>query len=406
MLGFVAVVLLARRLTPEAFGLVTLGMTLVAWAVIVVDAGTELLTTRDAARAPERFKALTEPVLGLRLATALVTGALFAAGALLFLGGDGRTLALFALVLPAAALNVRWIALAVQGSRMIAAANLAGQAVFVVGVVFLVTRVHETSRVALLQALAEAVYAVVVLVLVGRRVGRLRPRIDLVAWRRTLRESSPLMANQLSRAALYSFDLLLIAAVLARNQIGLYGAAYKPVLFCSTLAGLFSAVYLAAYSGLTDERGRTQLARRSVLAGLAVSVPLAAILAAAAGVVVHVVFGSAYGGSAGPLAVLAWTIPLLVLAVPYASALIGADRQRVLMRHNMAGAALNVAANLVAVPLGGILAAAWVTVASLALVLFLNHRSAVALGLAPPLHRAVRDGIGSLASRRRFRAAT
>ena len=50
--GFVLVLVLARRLGPDGFGVVTLGLTLVAWFAFVVDSGTELLTVRDIARDP------------------------------------------------------------------------------------------------------------------------------------------------------------------------------------------------------------------------------------------------------------------------------------------------------------------------------------------------------------------
>jgi len=47
LFGLVATLILARRLEPSGFGLVTLGITLVGWFGVVVDSGTETLNVRD-----------------------------------------------------------------------------------------------------------------------------------------------------------------------------------------------------------------------------------------------------------------------------------------------------------------------------------------------------------------------
>jgi len=41
IVGFLVVLLLARRLGPDGFGVLVLGLTLVAWFTFVVDSGTE-----------------------------------------------------------------------------------------------------------------------------------------------------------------------------------------------------------------------------------------------------------------------------------------------------------------------------------------------------------------------------
>src|SRR4051794_12915519 len=77
VLGTVAVVLRARRLEPAGFGLVTLGTTLVLWFGMLVDSGTEVLSIREVARSPGRFRAIVEPVLGLRLVASAASVVVF-----------------------------------------------------------------------------------------------------------------------------------------------------------------------------------------------------------------------------------------------------------------------------------------------------------------------------------------
>ena len=377
LIGFVAVVVLTRELGPAGFGLVTLGTTLVLWFALVVDAGTEALGVREIARRPQELRAIAGPMLGLRLAVGLAAAGALAGGALLFASGDdARVLAPFALALPALALNLRWMTLGARGAGAVAAGNIAGQVVLVAGVLLLVRESADADRVGWLQAGGEAVYALVVLALVARRAGGWpRPVVDLAAWRATVRESAPLLVNRLARAALYSFDIFLIAAVLDQADVGVYGAAYKPILFVGGAVGLFAVSFLAGYSATSDGAARAQLLRRSTTIALAVA--LAAALAATllAGPMLGLAFGDDYESGATALALLAWTLPALALQSTFGQALIADGRQAELMRHNLLGAGVAIAATVVAVPLAGIEGAAAATLAGQALVAALNARA-------------------------------
>ena len=391
LLGLVAVFWTARRLEPGGFGLITLGATLVAWFSLVVDSGTEVLKTRDISRHPHRLREIAEPVLGLRLVLSTGAAGVFALAALFATHrqADRNLLWLFALVLPARALNLRWMVLGVRASKAVAVGNVASQLVFAGGVFVLVSDKHDTSVVPILQAGGELAYALVVLAAVARRFGILRPRVDLGGWLATLRASLPLFVNAAARAAVYSFNIVLIAVILKRSDVGFYGAAYKPVLFFIGAAGLFFISFLASYSGASAEDA-SALLRRTIRISALITIPIALVLSATSSVVVTIVYGDAYAPAATSLAILSWMIPVLALAGPYGNVLIAGDRQGILMRNNLLSAAFSVAANAAVVPLAGIEGAAIVAVASQFLVLALSYRSAVGLKLAPPLGTLLR----------------
>jgi O-antigen/teichoic acid export membrane protein len=391
VLGLLAVLVMARRLGPGAFGVVVLGTTLVNWFRLVVDSGTEVLGVRDTSREPERFRELTAPILGLRILLSLGAAALFAAAALIVTESsyDRKVLLLFALILPVIGFNLRWMILAVRGARAVAIGNIASQLLLAAGVVLLLRNRHDAHLVPMLLAGSELVYGLVVMAAVWRRFGGLRPRMDIKAWGAIMRSGLPLAGNNLARTAMYSFDILLIGVLLTRRDVGLYGAAYKPILFCSTLVGLFAVSFLSAYSAPASDLDRAQLVRRTVRTAAAVTVPAAIALGAGSALLVSLIYGPDYAGAAVPLVILVWTVPLIALSCPYSNLLIASDRQGVLMRHNVAGAITNMLGNAAAIPLAGITGAACVTVASFLLVLILNHRSAVALGLTDPFRATV-----------------
>jgi O-antigen/teichoic acid export membrane protein len=244
---------------------------------------------------------------------------------------------------------------------------------------------HDTAVVPILNMAGELIYALVVATAVARRFGWPRPRVDLQRWRSILASGAPLMVNGFSRAVLYSFDLLLIGAVIGRLDAGLYGAAYKPVLFFAGMIGLLSTAFLAAYSA-AHRRQALELSRRTALFAGGAALGVAVAMSVAASTMMVTVFGGAYADAATAAAILAWTLPVQTVTIPYLNSLIAAGHQKVVMRHNLVAAAVNICANIVVIPLAGINGAALTTVASMILVLVLVYRSSVALSLTPPLH--------------------
>lgn len=401
LIGFVAVVLMARRLGPGGFGVAVLGMTLVNAFRIIVDSGTEVMGVRDASRTSHRFRELIEPILGLRLALSLAAALLFSAVALAIPNhaNDRQALLMFALVLPMMGLNIRYMVLGVHAPKAVASGHVAAQTLLAVGALLLLHDRDDLPLVPLLYAVAELLYAAIILAAVAHRSGAIRPRIELDAWRRAVRSGLPLAVTGLAGAVKYSLDLLLIAALLGAQDVGLFGAAYKPVLFFSTLLALLSISFLSTYSRSAGGAEQRELTRKTVVVAALGTIPLAMLISAGSAPAISLVFGSDYAGSATPFAILAWTLPLLAMSLPYGNILIAGDKQGVFMRHNIAGTLANVAATAAAIPLFGLSGAAGATVFSSALVMTLNYRSAVRLGLTEPLWSASsRRGSGPAAA--------
>lgn len=392
LLGFVALIVMTRRLGPVAFGVVTLGVTLMLWFKIIVDAGTETLNIRAIARSPDRFREIAGAVLGLRLCLSAAAIALFVPVPFLFASDSRGTLLLFALMMPVIALNLRFMVLGLRAAKGVALGNIAGQVLLAAGVFLVIRGPHEKFVVPLLMVGAELVYGVVVVVFVARRFGVPVPRIDVPGWRSTLRAGLPLMISQLAGGIVQSFNVFLIAAVLGTYWTGVYGAAFKPLLFFATLIALLGGSFLASYSAAGPAQA-LELFYRTTRLALVASVMLAVALSLGSSFFLGAAFGVDYRVGATALSILAWFIPFTVLASTYGTVLIANERQGLLMRHIVAAGVLSIGASVVAVPVAGISGAAAVTVLSHALIAFLNHRSCTRLDLAPSagvmLRRAV-----------------
>lgn len=373
--GFVVVLLLARRLGPSGFGVVTLGLTLIAWFSWVVDSGTEVLNVREVARYPSRFRAIAEQMLGLRLALSLLAAAVFVGGVELFTKSSSTrdTVVLFAVLLPAVALNLRWMALGVGGSRRIAAGNIVGRLVILAGVLLLVPDETFIRRVPFLEAAGGLAYGLIVLGIAGGRLGLIRPRADLAMWRATLRHSSPLMIGGVARATTSTFDVVLISLALGPRDVGIYGVAMKPALFAGGAVALFSLSFLSALSATEAEQAAV-LHRKALRAGFAVCLAMAAALSASSPLLPFV-FGEGYRDAVPVLAVVAWRIPLAVLAAMYSTVLIADERQKTLMWNSVAAAVPIVIIDLVAILAFGLIGAAVASIIAGGILFLVSYRS-------------------------------
>jgi O-antigen/teichoic acid export membrane protein len=181
------------------------------------------------------------------------------------------------------------------------------------------------------------------------------------------------MITGFARSAVVSFDIVLIQLALGPEDLGIYSLASRHAFFVTGAVGLFSMAFLSAFSATADE-GAAALKGRALRWAFGISVLIAAALTAGA-LLIPYVYGDEYDRSVAVLAVIAWRIPLAVLASIYGSILVARDRQIDLMRNSIVAAAFVVCADLVAVLAFGLLGAAVVSIAGGALTYLLNARS-------------------------------
>jgi O-antigen/teichoic acid export membrane protein len=224
-----------------------------------------------------------------------------------------------------------------------------------------------------IESVGALVYGLVVLWLVGGGLRRLRPRVDLPAWRETLRQGMPLMITGFARSAIVSFDIVLIQLALGPKDVGIYSLASRHAFFITGAVGLFSMAFLSAFSATADA-GAAALKGRALRWAFGVSVLVAAALSVGS-LVIPYVYGDEWERSVAILAVIAWRIPLVVLMSIYASILVALDRQVDLMRNSIVVAVFVICADVVAVLAFGLMGAAVVSIVAGGLGYLLNARS-------------------------------
>lgn len=197
---------------------------------------------------------------------------------------------------------------------------------------------------------------------------RLLPSRDVRRACALLRESVFLSVATALNTIYFRLDVLLLAALLSRQEVGQYGFAYRVfelfLLGSGTLQGNL-VVSLRASPGLVARLRSTWSGVTELLA------PLVLLSMAGAPSVVSLVGGRAYAGSGGALVLLLPAVLLVSLNSVTGAGFIALHMERRALSLNMIALGANLVLNLALIPLAGIRGSALATTLSELLVLLL-----------------------------------
>jgi O-antigen/teichoic acid export membrane protein len=326
--GFVVMVQLARRLGPAGFARVEYASAVAAWLLVVVRGGIDVISYREAARRPRLIGPLTDILIGLRCAAAVVGYGLILAVAAAVGPERGAAVAVAGLLLVPSAFvcdvglralgRLRTLALA-QGLRTTGYAACA---------LSLVWGPTDALVAAWCLVVAELFGAVVPLVWHIRWYGVPVPRFRRRAWRVLAHRGGIAALTRFGRVSLYGADLLVLGWW-AGPELGSYAAARRLVY---GLVGLGLVVPASAAPAIARRwAAGARLARTLIEESLGriwiASIPAALALMLSAGLWMPLLFGENYRQGAPWLIVIAARLPWVLTASFIQAALVSCRRE-------------------------------------------------------------------------------
>lgn len=368
LIGFAGTIYLARQLGVEMYGVMGLGFAVLLYATIAADCGLEYTGPREVVDAGPRLPTLVSTVLVTRMLATFAVVSIQLGVALLLEKPEQSVLALYALALVPVGLNVRWAHLGLERAGVVSVARVGGEAIRLAIVFAFVRTPADVVVVPLAQFAGDAFAAVFLL-------ARLRSsgipswgRVDVRLAVSVVRRALPMLASAALAMVIYNSDLIFLRVFRDSVEVGRYLAAYTLLNFLGILGHLIALSLTPAFTHLRSVPAqRSVLLQRSLVNAMALGLPIAAGAALTAPLVIGVAFGSDYAASAPVLALLIWCLPILLYRSVMQAALVSVERQGDVLRTTVVAALANVALNLVAVPLFGMLGAAITTVAAEAL---------------------------------------
>ncbi|RJQ29351.1 flippase [Candidatus Parcubacteria bacterium] len=185
---------------------------------------------------------------------------------------------------------------------------------------------------------------------------------------RTLIVSSwPFALMGLFGGLMINIDTLIIGWFRTAHDLGLYGAAQRPILLLYVLPGLFSVSMFPIISKYFAEKNMEAI-RIRVEKAIAITM-LGALPFLAGGIVVGVpltvfLFSDAFIGAALPLQILLLTLPLVFAGTIMGNAIFACHKQKVFIVAYGSGAVANIILDLLLIPKYGVVGSAFATLVS------------------------------------------
>lgn len=406
-LTFVFVLAVARRLGAEEFGVFSAAQGIAAMAAIAGDLGLNLLVTREVAAHRGDAPRLVGNLITIKLIlSVLVLGIVAGLGRLDSFTDIARPLLLMGVFM------VFWSGLEFVSSvfcgfeRMEWETALKGSGrllmvLFGVGALLGGKGLHGLL---IGMSLGPGLVLAATLALVRLRAPHYRPRWEGAVLRRAAADALALSVLTVMVTLFVRVDIFLLEYLRGDHvEIGNYGAAVRVIDALGGVALLFSSALYPMYADLyrTRREALVVLGQGAMRLMALIALPVVAVGAAGASLLVQLLYGPAYAESAGALVILLLQVPAFFANMQLSSLIIAAGRQRTLAVISGGVLLFNVLLGLFLIPRYGIAGAAWSTVLTetllLALMSGLVLPRAVALGFPRFLWRFALAGAGMAA---------
>jgi O-antigen/teichoic acid export membrane protein len=371
---FVITIVAARRLSPESFGVFSLGSTL-GWIVAVVsDCGIQLHLARAIARRPADASQLLRGWLRVRLWTA---GGALAIVALSLVGGWRAASAMPIAVLAAVYACSGLIELLYYFYRGLSRSDVESSLILwqrggtlACGLIALAWKPDVTVLAVAMLIPVAITLAMSLRIAAGLAPGSPAaealpeagqvcrdPDLQLISWSVFRRDVWPIGAGIVLSALYFRIDLFLVQFWSGTEAVAFYNAVFRLV---EALRLFPAAVVAVVLPSLVRAGDRRALARVAVpLTGFAIAV--AAVLWIAAGWLIPMLYGAPYAAAVPAFRVLLLSFPLLSLNLVLTHQLVGWDGQRAYAVLCAAALAINVGMNARLIPAWSFEGAAWST---------------------------------------------
>ncbi len=373
LLSFAFSVLVIRNLGATDFGQYAAVLGFGSVFLFIADLGLSPYTVREVARlrdqpdGKERIQALYADVLTLRLILSMIAGVMVVSAAIL----TGRPL----LMIGAIAINsVTVLIYAVHGSSE---AVLSGyERLDLVSGMQVVNQLAFVTIGGFALWLGFGYYGLIIATMIGvtlmtalvvRAVLRLGVRPGRVTWQRwlpLLRAAFPFGVIGLTLGISYRFDTVLLNIYSGDTVTGHYNAAYNLIFSLVTLSNVLNTALYPSLSrqSVTAPETLPLVYERVLRYLMLVALPIAVGGFIVAAPLIGLLFGADYAPAAPLFAILIWVLPLMFLSEFLGYVVVIAGREALVARAIIVSSSINVVANLIFIPIYGVLAAAIITV--------------------------------------------
>ncbi|MEJ7784155.1 MAG: oligosaccharide flippase family protein [Solirubrobacteraceae bacterium] len=395
VLGIIGIGITSRYLGVDLFATL---VTVTAFTVLFAgfaDMGVATIGARELAKRPDDTRRLLDSLFTIGIALQLFAAAIVIASAsIVYSGTDGSVEreSILLLVLPplllsgAAAPATAYLLAAQRGYAAAVASTVASVAMTLILVLAVTLDLGFTA--VLIAHVAQSIAFVAVMLAFALPRIRFLPSWDPALSKQLLGWALPLGVVLILTSLYWRIDIVLLSIVGTQQDVGIYGLAYKVADTFYVIPAFVMVTLLPAFARLAQDAGRRDELVQKMTTVMPVAVaPLVVLTVAFADEITTIAGGDDFDGAAPVLQILMFGVAAGFLRAVLTEALIAVNRQVWLMYATGALLAVNVALNLVLIPVLGARGAAAAFAASEAVALVLVALLFRRIGVMPRPHQ-------------------
>lgn len=391
LIGFLAIAILQRSLGTEGFGAYTTVMAYVGFFSVIADLGLYMIVLREIAKPNADKERIVGNALAIRLVSAAVVLAACVAIAFFFpYSAEIRSgIAIIVVSFFFIAVQQLLVSLFQQALKTVwvVIGELLGRVVLV-ALVYWFSR-HDATLAQMLLAVTAGTFAnMLVVLLSGMRLVRLRLYFDKQYWKFILQETWPIALSIVLNLLYFRLDTVFLSIFRPLEEVGLYGAAYKileilvsmPVMFVGLIMPILS---MTAY---VEPERFSSIFKKSFTLLLIAALPIVVGGMLLAKPLLVLIGGEAYAPASGYLRVLLFSIGAMFLNSLSGHTVTAINEQRRMVWGYFSVAMASIAAYLILIPLFGAYGAAFGTVFAQTSIMIVGYAMIKRrIGVAPSL---------------------
>ncbi len=369
--GFLAVIVLARRLGKSSYGMWAFAMALLSYGMLLTDFGLNTYATLEVSKNRDRLKDLLGNILAIRTLIAIFSIVMITFFSFIIPKFKPLSDILFLtfLNLIPFALMVDWAFKGLEDMKYNAIWSFIFYSLFFVLILLLVHTQEDLLKVPASRFIAISLATLLSLFFLYTKYRELFAfNIDLKSWLPILKVSGVLAASFVMIKIYYNIDVVMLGFFRSMKEVGVYSAIYNFVLALSVVR--FSLLYavqptLARYETTPWEKF-SKFVRNFEFISISVGIILYIFVLLAAGPIIKIFYGAKYWSpeTVKLLRILVNANLIMFVNLVFPTLLIVARRETLYFWVTTAGAVSNFLLNLIFVPKFGYFGAAYTTVLS------------------------------------------
>jgi O-antigen/teichoic acid export membrane protein len=367
-LGFFITIYTVKYLSVDSFGILSAALALTGIYVVFGDLGLSTLTVREVAR----DKSLTRKYVGnttiMKFFLSIFTFLLTVLTVYVF-GYDDVTVNVIYILTVAFIFNAfssifYSIFQSYQKMEYQSVATILNSIVMLIGTFLVIYLGLDVVAFALVYLAANAINFIYILVTYIWKFYLPNVELDLNFWKPTIREALPLSITSIFNVLVFRLDSVLLSVMSGMEAVGFYNAAFRlmealivfPAVYTTAIFPVFSILH-----GSSQKPLQTAYVKSFKYLTI-LSLPIAVGITLLAEPIILLLYKAAYIPSILALQLVVWVLPFIFINYIQGSLLTAMNRQVPFLKITAASLVLNVAMNLVLIPIYSFLGAAIATV--------------------------------------------